>query len=184
MRLFAAVDIPAEVTHALDALISQLRPAARIKWSPASNLHITTKFIGEWPDARLHELNEALRALPRRRPIPIEVRELGFFPNSRSPRVFWAGVHAPAELGELARETDAALHRLGVEREQRPFSPHLTLARIKAPVPLGPLHGAIAQLPSTAFGAFTTDRFYLYLSALHSSGSVYTRLSEFPFDHP
>ena len=184
MRLFTAVDISLEVVGALDRLVAQLRPTARIKWSPAANLHITTKFIGEWPDARRAQIEEALRGLPSRPPIPIAIRGLGFFPNARAPRVFWAGVEAPASLGELARETERALDGLGVAMEARAFSPHLTLARIKEPLPLDRLHHVIAALPSTEFGAFTADRFHLYQSALHPSGSVYTRLSEFPFERP
>lgn len=181
MRLFTAVDIPPDVIRALDHLIAGLGPTARIKWSPAANLHITTKFIGDWPDERLAELTETLRGLPPRAPIPIEVRGLGFFPNPRAPRVFWAGVQASTGLPELARETDRSLNRLGLELESRPFSPHLTLARIKEPLPLDRLHQAIAGLASTDFGAFQADRFCLYQSALNPSGSVYTKLSEFAF---
>lgn len=183
MRLFTAVDIPDDVLGKLATLIDQLRPAARIKWNPAANLHITTKFIGEWPEDRLGELTAALRALPSREAIPIEVRGVGFFPNPHSPRVFWAAVHAPPALAELARQTDQALHRLGVPPESRPFSPHLTLARIREPAPLASLHRAIAALPAAEFGRFTADRFYLYQSRLNPSGSVYTRLSEYGFDH-
>jgi 2'-5' RNA ligase len=181
MRVFTAVDIPPDVLRALDRLIAALRPTARIKWSPAANLHITTKFIGDWPDERLAELTESLGGLPPRAPIPIEVRGLGFFPNPRAPRVFWAGIEASNGLPELARETDRALNRLGVPLESRPFSPHLTLARIKEPLPLDRLHRAIAGLASTDFGAFQVDRFCLYQSTLNPSGSVYAKLSEFPF---
>jgi 2'-5' RNA ligase len=184
MRLFTAIDIPEEIVRALDLLIAGLRPSARIKWSPASNLHVTTKFIGEWPETRLAELKDALAALPPRAPISIEVRDLGFFPNARAPRVFWAGVHAPAELADLARSTEGALARLGVSVESRSFSPHLTLARIKEPLPLGRLHDAIAALPSTHFGAFIATGFHLYQSTLTPSGSVYTRVAEFPFNRP
>ena len=179
MRLFAAIDIPREVVANLDRLIAQLRPTARIKWSPAANLHITTKFIGEWPDERLAELESALGALPSREAMPIDIRGLGFFPNAHSPWVFWAAIHAPAGLAELAKETDQALGRLGVPPEPRPFSPHLTLARIKEPVPLERLRQAIAGLPSTEFGSFRADRFVLYQSRLNPSGSVYTKLSEY-----
>jgi 2'-5' RNA ligase len=181
MRLFTAITLPQDVIAALTRLIDQLRPAARIHWSPASNLHITTKFIGEWPQERLGELTAALESLPAREPIPIEVRGLGFFPNPHSPRVFWAAVHAGPELAALARLTDQALERLGVPAEKRPFSPHLTLARIKEPVPLQALRQAIASLPTTDFGAFTAGRFHLYLSQLNPGGSVYTKLSDYPF---
>ena len=181
MRLFTAIDLPREVIVALARLMDQLRPTAHIHWSPASNLHITTKFIGEWPKERLDQLTAALSALPAREPIPIEVRGLGFFPNPHSPRVFWAAVHAGPELAALAKDTDRALASLGIQPEQRPFAPHLTLARIKEPVPMQGLRQAIAALPAADFGAFTADRFHLYLSQLNPGGSVYTKLSDFAF---
>lgn len=181
MRLFVAVDLPAPVIAGLERLVARLRPTARINWSQPGNLHLTTKFIGEWPEDRLAEMTVALGELTARPPIPIEVRGLGFFPNPQAPRVFWAGVHAPPGLAELARDTERALERLGVPSERRPYSPHLTLARIKAPVPLDALRQAIASIQPAECGAFTADRFFLYKSTLEPSGSVYTRLAEFPF---
>jgi 2'-5' RNA ligase len=180
MRLFTGLDLPAEVIQSLDRLIAQLRPTARIKWSPPANLHVTTRFIGEWPESRLPELQAALAALPGYPPIPIHVRNLGFFPNPHSPRVFWAAVEAAPDLAALAAETDRALDPLGLPPEGRPFSPHLTLARIKEPVPLQSLREAIAALPSLDFGSFTAASFFLYHSRPGPSGSVYTKLAEFP----
>ena len=90
-------------------------------------------------------------------------------------------MEADAGLADLARETDAALARLGVAPERRAFSPHLTLARVGDPVPLARLLEAISTLPSDQFGEFTADRFYLYLSELRPAGSVYRKLEEFPF---
>jgi 2'-5' RNA ligase len=184
MRLFVAIDLPAEVLTALDRLVARLRPMARINWGRAQNLHLTTKFIGEWPEDRLEEIHTALRGLTERAAIPVQVRGLGFFPNARAPRVFWAGVEVPGSLAELARDTERALARLGVPEERRPYSPHLTLARIKEPVPLNSLHQALGKLPSTEFGAFTADRFRLYQSVLRPSGAVYTRLAEFVLGPP
>lgn len=181
MRLFTAIDLPSQVLDALEELLERLKPTARLKWSPRENLHITTKFIGEWPEARRAELEATLRGIGRLDPIPIALRGVGFFPNPHAPRVFWVGVEAGPGLAELARRTDAALARLGVPAETRPFSPHLTLARIREPVPLGPLRQAIARLESLEFGEFEADRFYLYLSELRPAGSVYTKLSEFRF---
>lgn len=180
MRLFTGLDLPAEVVSALEALVEQLRPAARIKWSPPANLHITTRFIGEWPEEQLPDLRAALARIPRHPPIPIHVRNVGFFPNPHSPRVFWTGVEAGPELAALAAETDRALEPLGLKPEGRPFSPHLTLARIKETVPLQKLRETIARLPALDFGSFSADRFYLYQSRPSPSGSVYTKLAEFP----
>ena len=178
MRLFIGVDLPGDVVRNLETLVARLRPAARINWSPIANLHITTKFIGEWPEARLGELKAALADMPASPAIPVTVQRVGFFPNPHAPRVFFCGIEAPG-LAELATATDAALASLGVPRETRPFSPHLTLARIKERPNLQPLREAIVALPSLEFGCFRAGSFFLYQSSLRPSGSVYTKLAEF-----
>jgi RNA 2',3'-cyclic 3'-phosphodiesterase len=180
MRLFTGIDLPIEVVTSLENLLVRLKPAASINWSPPENLHVTTKFIGEWPEDRLDEVKAALGVLPARPAIPIAIEKLGFFPNPHSPRVFWAGIHAGEALAQLARETENALAPLGIAKEQRAFSPHLTLARIKTPGKQPALLQAVAQLPSLEFGAFEADRFFLYRSKTAPSGSVYTKLAEFP----
>jgi 2'-5' RNA ligase len=179
MRLFVGLDLPCEVVRNLERLLDELRPAAAIKWSPPANLHITTKFIGHWPDERLAEVIAALNAVPPRPPIPIAFRGLGFFPNAKSPRVFWCGIEAPG-LAPLAADTDRAVAALGIERESRPFSPHLTLARMKERLDLRRLHDRIAALPSLDFGRCQARSFFLYLSKPGAKGSVYTKLQEFP----
>jgi len=184
MRLFVAIDLPPAVLDALERLGSCLRPLARISWTRRDNWHLTLKFVGEWPEGRVGEMEAALRPLAGRAPIPLEVCGLGFFPNARAPRVLWVGVEAPPSLAQLARDTEEALAALGIERERRPYSPHLTLARIKEPVRLDGLHDAIARLPSAEFGSFTAESFCLYQSVLQPGGSVYTRLAEFPFQQP
>jgi RNA 2',3'-cyclic 3'-phosphodiesterase len=179
MRLFVGLDLPQEVVRGLERLLDELRPTARIQWSPPANLHITTKFIGQWPEERLPELNAALAAIPGRDPIHVHIRRVGFFPNPHAPRIFWCGIEAPG-LDKLAADTDAATSTLGIESEKRAFSPHLTLARIKERLDLQPLREKIAALPSLDFGAFDARSFFLYLSKPGPKGSVYTKLSEFP----
>src|SRR4051812_42388999 len=100
VRLFVGLDLPAEAVRNLERLLDELRPSAKIAWSPPANLHITTKFIGEWPEARLPEMIAALDGVPPREPIHVEIRGLGFF-----PRIFWCGVEAPG-LDALAADTD------------------------------------------------------------------------------
>ncbi|MBV9506818.1 MAG: RNA 2',3'-cyclic phosphodiesterase [Acidobacteriia bacterium] len=180
MRLFTALDLPDPVLRNLEHLLTDLRPMARIHWSPIENLHVTTKFIGEWPEERLDELKAGLRAMEPRLPIAVHIRQTGFFPNPRSPRVFWCGIEAPG-LDALAEATDNATAALGIAKETRPFSPHLTLARIKDRLDLGPLREAIAAREPLDFGQFAADRFFLYQSKQRPSGSVYTKLAEFPF---
>ena len=180
MRLFTGMDISAEVSANIDRFLARLRPLARINWSPTANLHITTKFIGEWPEERLEELRRALASLPARPVMEVHIHKVGFFPNPHSPRNFWCGLEAPG-VAELAAETEAATSVLGIQAEKRAYSPHLTLARIKDRVNLQPLREAVAAAPSLDFGTFRAPSFFLYRSQLRPGGSVYTKLADFPF---
>lgn len=180
MRLFTAIDIPGEVQENLRILLERLRPTAKLSWSAIEKLHITTKFIGEWPEERLEEMKAALRTMTAKGGIEIGVRGLGWFPNIRNPRVFWAGVEGGEELKSLARETEQAVHTIGVPVEDREYSPHLTLARIRERVPHARLHmdaliRMIGSIASTDFGSFRARAFYLYLSR----AGQYSKLAEF-----
>ena len=180
MRLFTAIDLSSEVVENLDELLGRLRPTARIKWSRLANLHITTKFIGDWPEERLDELAGALGSVPKPGAIPVSVRGLGWFPNPRAPRVFWAGIEAGDGLLRLARDTDGRTRELGIPAERKRYSPHLTLARVKGPADLSVLRGAIEAIEPAEFGSFTAEKFFLYQSELRPEGSSYTKLAGFP----
>jgi RNA 2',3'-cyclic 3'-phosphodiesterase len=183
MRLFTALHIPVEILIRLERLVAVLRPEALIKWNPLDNFHITTKFIGEWPEARAEELHDALRDIAPRTPFTVELRELGWFPNERSPRVLWAGVDGGEALKELARETEQRLMPLGVKVEDREFCPHLTLARIKNPVPLRTLKQRVEELRNTSIGTFEAASFTLYRSDPGSNASIYRTLREYKFEN-
>lgn len=181
MRLFVAIDIPDPVRATLDAFQRQLRPLAKLSWSPVANLHITTKFVGEWPEDRIADMTLALGAVRVEGPLEIRVQGTGWFPNERRPRVFWAGVDGGEPLRVLARETEQAVAALGVPVEDRVYSPHLTLARIREIVSLEALREKLRSLSRGGdfdFGAFRANQFALYLSR----GGKYTRLAEFPLE--
>jgi|SRR5215471_3278005 len=177
MRLFTALDLPPAVVDSVDELLRRLRPTARVRWSPAENLHITIKFIGEFPEARIAELNQALAGVPRRAAIPVRIRRVGFFPNARNPNSFWCGVESP-ELETLAADVDRAISALIVSRETG-FTPHLTLARSRKRGDMARLREVSAELPSLEFGQFEAGSFFLYQSRPTADGSVYTKLAEF-----
>ena len=182
MRLFTAIDLPSEILLRLERLISALRPEALIKWSPLDNLHVTLKFIGEWPEARLPELDEVLGSIAPRDAFDVEVKDLGWFPNEHAPRVLWAGVHGDAPLLKLVRDTEQGLERLGIKKEDREFAPHLTLARIKNPVPLQRLRQRVGEMQPAAFGRFSVMQFSLYRSDPGSNASIYRKLREYKFE--
>jgi 2'-5' RNA ligase len=180
MRLFTGIDLPEQVNASLQQLLMQLRPTAHLKWTPDYNLHITLKFIGSWPEERLTELTGVLAAISRREPVAVDVRGLLWMPNPHRPRLFWAAVKAP-ELTQLNDEIENALEPLGIAKESRAYTPHLTLARVRMPAPLQKTREVIAKLESVDFGSFVADRFWLYLSEAGAANSVYTKLAPFPF---
>lgn len=183
MRLFTAIDLPADTASRLEELQAKLRPAARLRWSRVENLHITTKFIGEWPSDRLDEMVAALGAIPSVGAIEIALRGLGYFPNPHQPRVFWVGVEAGEPLARLAKLTGDATAPLGVPREDRPFHPHLTLARLNPradpPGAVGALRRAVASVVEPDCGAFSAQEWHLYLSEPGGGVSRYTRIETF-----
>jgi 2'-5' RNA ligase len=179
MRLFTALDLPDDILGKLEQLLDRLRPTAPLRWTPPANLHITTKFIGEWPEERLDELKASLASLPGRDPISVHIRDVGAFLNPRKPRIFWCGVNAPG-LAELAADTETAMAALGIAREEREYSPHLTLARIKDGFDMTALRTAVVAESTFDFGRFEARSFFLYQSQSKPEGSVYVKLAEFP----
>jgi RNA 2',3'-cyclic 3'-phosphodiesterase len=173
MRLFTAIDLPQEILGKLESFLARLHPLAKLRWTEVENLHITTKFIGEWPEARLGEMKTALGGVTQAEPIRVSVHGVGWFPDLRRPHVFWAGVEGGDPLAKLAGATAQAVTALGVADEPRVYSPHLTLARVKYAVPLEDLLNAAGE---PDFGAFQASSFFLYLSA----NGRYSKLAEFP----
>lgn len=180
MRLFTGIAIAPRVLDNIERLLGELRPLAPLNWTPVENLHITSKFIGEWPEQRLTELERALSEIPPPGNIEIAVSRFGFFPNPHHPRVLFAGVQAGPALAELARSIDESLFPLGCAREDRPYSPHLTLAKIKNENIRHLREHIASTMTNTDFGSFDAVDFHLYLSKPGARGSVYTKLASYP----
>src|SRR5437899_296291 len=130
MRLFTGLAIEALPLRRIERILDTLRPSAQLKWSPPANLHITSAFIGSWPEERLDELREALSQVDAPGPIPITIRGFGFFPNPHHPHSFFLSVKSEPALTTLAHKIEGALTALGGRREERAYTPHITLARI------------------------------------------------------
>lgn len=139
MRLFIALNLPDDLREAIHAATAPLRtiaPGAR--WTGAEKLHLTMKFLGERSQELVDALVPPLDAVgARHRPMDVRIEGLGAFPNARRPRIVWAGIVGTPALVALQRDVDDACARLGIEREARPFHPHVTLARIGPRVPHG-----------------------------------------------
>ena len=184
MRVFVALDIPEAVRASIGALISRLRPTCRAaRWVRIEGAHVTLKFIGEIPPEKIEPIKASLARIRIPDPIQMNFRNAGFFPNERRPRVFWAGIEAGPELGALAAAVETSLEPLGIAKEQRTFSPHLTLARFESPErsALNRLQEAISGGEPLEFGAAIATDFHLYQSILKRGGAEYTRLATFRF---
>ena len=182
MRLFVALEIPSEVRENLAALLDSLRSISKDpRWVRPQNLHVTLKFLGEVAEAKVEDIRNALREIRSEQVATLDFRGLGFFPNEKHPRVFWAGIEASANLKTIAANIDGPMEKLGIPREQRPFSPHLTLARFERPGLPEALRQAIAANMELAFGSLQTNEFHLIQSELRRSAAEYTTLERFQF---
>jgi 2'-5' RNA ligase len=182
MRLFVALEIPSVVRENLAALLESLRAVSpQTRWVRPENLHVTLKFIGEVPETKLAGIRGTLAGVCSEQPVALDFRGLGFFPNEKHPRVSWAGIVASANLKTLAADIDGATEKLGIPPEQRPFSPHLTLARFEPPHLPEKLRAAIQENAGRDFGSLRTCRFHLIESKLKPSGAEYTTVESFPF---
>ena len=187
MRLFVALEIPTAVRGNLAALIEELRAADasatknKARWVRVENLHVTLKFIGDVDAGRLEAIRAALGEVGSAGAVELRFRGVGFFPNEKRPRVLWAGTAASPNLAGLAREIEAQLETLGIARETREFTPHLTLARFDPPGVSDKLRAAAQQNSAREFGAVRTGEFHLFESKTRPTGAEYTRLSSFSF---
>jgi len=185
LRLFVALEPPGPLRRQLAALAAELRrqagrAAAGLRWVEPGNVHLTLHFLGNTPEERLPAVQEVVSAAAAAaRPLLLAVRGAGGFPNARRARVVWAGLHGEVEpLGALVRDLAARLAPLGFPPEERPFSPHLTLARSRDGAP--GLAGALAALRDTEVGSWRAAELVLFRSHLSPAGPRYEPLLRAP----
>jgi len=189
MRLFVALDIDSDIRGRISDFRDQMRGLAPdVRWVGPETFHVTLQFLGE--TKKLSAIEAALCEV-KGLAIRLTFRHTGFFPNPKSPRVFWVGIESGEELQELAKSVGDALRPLGFERDKGPFRPHLTLARAGSghprPAPgeraapgLQQVRAKIETLAQMEFGTMTAHEFYLYESNLSPAGAQYIKLSRYP----
>ena len=186
LRAFIAVEIPAEIQQNVYKQTAVFRRGIEtlVRWVPAHNMHLTLKFLGDVSPNNVEFLVQMLRNEAALIPaFDIHLAGLGSFPNLRRPRVLYVGIQAPAALDTLQRGIEAAAHRLGYESEERPFSAHLTLGRLRqnaTAVEQQQIRRALESTQVDVFGTARVDSLHLYKSDLNPGGSIYTRLHSAP----
>lgn len=181
MRAFIAVEISGAARDAVARLQERMKAAgADVSWVKPENLHLTLKFLGEIGEERVQGLVETLSSSLHLPPFTFALEGAGAFPRPERPKVLWAGINEGKEaLLQLAREVEAVCGRCGFPAEERPFSPHLTIGRVRSPRGLDRL---AKELQGTAFQGGKTEarEIILFQSVLSPYGPAYTPLAELP----
>jgi len=178
MRLFFAIELGDALQELLDETTAPLREEApELAWVPRERRHLTLKFLGgveEGDEAKLVEAAD--RAVARHAPLEMFVREVGAFPNFRRARVVWIGVEQEPRLELLHHDLELACAEKGFEVEGRPFRPHITLARVRAPLPPERLRGLARVARTVRMKAMVpVEHITLFESTLAPTGARYRR---------
>ena len=177
-RMFAAIELPDRITDALADLNPRL---PGLRWLPASMQHLTLVFLAAVPEEALQRLIESLDAIDMP-PFALELTDLGTFGRRRNPTVVWTGVaEPPPALYQLQRRVRDAALAAGLEMDDKPFRPHVTLARCKG-LSKQDLRPLIEAHRESAFGAFEVTGFALFASELHPDGARHERVFRRDFE--
>ncbi len=186
LRAFIAIDIPPEIKQAISNQTASLRKESghAVRWVAVESIHLTLKFLGEVSSVNLQLLTQAIQAeCAQIAPFTVSVENLGCFPNPRRPRIIWIGLVVPSGLNRLQRQVETSAARLGYAPDDKPFSPHLTIGRVReqaSPAELQALRSLLEQTTAASLGTFTVKEVHLYKSDLKPEGPVYTRLATAP----
>ena len=186
LRTFIALEIPHELQQLIHKETAHLRNriGTLVRWVPPGNMHLTLKFLGNISPANVDILTQMMRAeADSCQPFVMQVGGLASFPSPKRPRVIYIGLQAPAELETLQHGIEGATTRLGYESEERGFSPHLTIGRVRQNISASDqqkIRRALEETQIDSLGTARVDSVHLYNSDLKPTGSVYTRLFSAP----
>ncbi len=191
IRSFIAIELPDELKLELTQLEARLKLGKQpwVKWVDPYSVHLTLKFLGSIAADRIGEITrameEAVQGIP---PFHLEVKDLGVFPNLRRAQVAWVGIGGEVDkIGQLQQRIESNLVPLGFAPESRPFTPHLTLARLRDQAPLDERQRFGQLIASTKFEAIHSikvDAINLMRSQLTREGAIYSRISSVRLKKP
>ena len=187
LRSFIAVEIPGEIQSAIQRSTASLQKnisKPTIRWVESKNLHLTLKFLGDVLPEKLKQLAEALElSLITQGSFEMSVVGLGVFPSAQRPRIIWIGLDAPVALTTLHQNVDAIASKIGFDREERPFSPHLTIGRVGDRTTQADnlkIRTSIEAVSLGNIGTVLVKEVTIFKSDLKPGGPVYSRLYTIP----
>ncbi len=176
VRAFLAIPLPRQLQESIRAIQTQLQASiAEARWTRPENLHLTLHFFGEVEQETLEKLKvSVLSVRDCQRPFLVEVKGLGAFPNPYRPRVIWLGLESRGQLEQLHRATAQCLSQAGLTTDSRPYSPHLTIGRLRGgKLDLTELFNSVRY---STLNQLTVDRLILYKSRLRPDGAQHIPL--------
>ncbi len=183
VRAFIAIPLPGSVRHLLKDLQLRLKKAGiKASWPRPDGLHLTLKFLGEIPCHSQDQIQAVMDRFSGQYPqLVLAAGSIGVFPKITKARVIWADIRGQTHrLEKLFYKLDKELDVLGIPGQTRPFSPHITLARIKGPVSSQKLAGLIQKCENIWSDEFCAGNMVLYKSTLSARGAIHTRLFHTP----
>lgn len=194
LRLFVAIRLGDDLKRELATVEQNLQNAAQnrhasrsVRWVAPENIHLTIKFLGKVDPAHVPQVTTALRdSSSAFAPFSLQVKGLGCFPNTRRPSVIWAGLEGDVpRVVELANRFEDVFDALGFPRETRPFSPHLTLGRVRREAGRAD-HAAVGAIvesfPAQVYGVVAADAVNLMCSDLRPEGPIYSTMTSIPLN--
>ena len=182
MRTFISIEIPENIKDNIEKSIGEMKlTLSPLKWLDKKNLHITLKFLGWVVDDKMGDMISSVTDIAKDfGSIKMHFAGLGVFPDTKHPRVIWVGVNKGNDrVKELAEKIDTRLLSEGYRKEEeREFSPHLTIGRIKEKIDAEPLSKFMGKNAMTEFGEFTADHISVMKSTLKRSGPIYEEIKQ------
>jgi 2'-5' RNA ligase len=184
MRTFIAIELPQEIKTALSRLQDQLKTtAADVKWVQPQNIHLTLKFLGERDDKKIEKIMQILEETAKdKNCFQIRIWSLGAFPKINFPRVIWVGIdQGDNETKEIAKDLEERIAKIGIPKEDRPFSSHITIGRTRSTLNREKLVEGLNKLADYFVEnklEFTAVKITLFKSTLTPQGPIYEVLKE------
>jgi len=183
MRIFIAVELPEEVKAEIGKIVESLKSIeAGVKWVEEKNVHITLKFLGEVKDNDVERLKDIVKDVVADTKIfEVDYKGLGTFPEGKTPRVIWVGIKKGTdELKKIADSLEVLLSKSGFRKEEREFSAHITIGRVKEKRNIGELKKSIEEKKNTKFGKSTVGHITIMKSTLSPKGPIYEVVEKIP----
>ena len=181
MRCFIAIDMSGDIKKAIADVIERCGEKSKaVRWVTVENIHLTLKFLGDVKEDLIPDIEKGLAEISMRHgTLDVNIRGAGAFPNFKYPNVLWIGMDESEDLKRLYYDIEESMSGLGFEKEDRKFSPHLTIGRVKDRKGIEPVIKELYTFKDAFFGSIEVKEVLLMRSILKPTGAEYSKIADF-----